>query len=130
MKGKAIIRQVLLDHGIAREDFLSLRRDKHLVEARRDAARRLSEAHFSRAQIGKMMKRCEDTIRFYIDDRTRDYKAELLRNKFGMRFLDAGTREIVLEFARLEQTKPEIIIAQWVAARAEYEASERARVAA
>lgn len=129
MRGAQIIRQVLLDHGIAREDFLGLRRDKHLVAARQDAAKRLSAANFSRRQIGRMMKRTSETIRFYVDQKTRDYKAQLNRDKYGLRFLDVGTREIVLDFARLEDTKPEIVIAQWVAERARYEAEQKARAA-
>lgn len=128
-RGKSIIRDVLKEHQICADDFFGLRRDKHLTAARYDAAQRLRHADYSWSAIGRLMKRNHSTIRHYCLPDRRQRQKEVYRDKWAMRFMDAGTREVVLAFAEAHDTKPEVIIAQWVADRADYEAREKARAA-
>ena len=124
-RGKSIIRDVLSEHQICADDFFGLRRDKHLTLARTDAAKRLHAAGYDWSSMARIMKRNHSTVRYYVLSSHRDRKRQYYRDKYAMRFMDAGTREVVLAAAEAEGAKPEVIIAQWVADRALHEAQAK-----
>lgn len=124
-RGRKIINEVLHEHELCADDFFGLRRDKHLTTARYDAAQRLRAAGYGWSAIGRLMKRNHSTVRHYCLPERRQRQMESYRDKWAMRLMDAGTREIVFAAARAEGTKPGIIIAQWVNERASYEAQAK-----
>jgi chromosomal replication initiation ATPase DnaA len=65
MRGKAIIREVMRQFNIGPKDFFGTSRVTHLVNARRDAIRQLTEAGFSLAAIARLTKRHYSTVQYW-----------------------------------------------------------------
>lgn len=129
MNSREIIKTVLRERHIGAEDFFSRNRDNHLVSARKEAALRMNKAGYSPSFIARAIKRNYTTVMYYLSESFQARKAATYRNRRVLKFLDPVARDVILETARLEETTPEVIIAQWVNERAQYEASAKARAA-
>lgn len=66
MKGRAIIKGVLLRSGIGAKDFFGPSRFRHMSQARRTAAVELSQAGLSKSAIARLIKRDEKTVRYHL----------------------------------------------------------------
>ncbi len=129
MRNVKIINSVLLDHGICREDLLGRSRLTQLVEARKDAACRLSDAGYSRGMIARFLKRDHHTIVYYLDGRVQQMKNEKDRNRSPLYWLEPHVRQAVQEAAACEGVPVRDIIARWVADRAGWESAQKVRAA-
>jgi hypothetical protein len=116
MTAQQIIDSVLQAHRLGREDFFSRHRHSHLVMARKDAARRLKAISLSSAQIARLLRRDEGTIRFYLDE-----TGEKQRN-YALRHLGPVAKATLIAVAKAKHVDPAVIAAQWITERAEYEA--------
>ena len=128
LRARVIIETVLRDHHLHAEDFYSTGRGKDLVEARRDAGKKLIEIGYSSTRIGRMLKRDHSTVLNYLDIH-RKRKGEYYAGKALMKHLTPEARQIVLDYAKTENVKPHVVIAQWINERATYEAEAKLRAA-
>jgi hypothetical protein len=128
-KGRGIVRQVLADHGLDADEFFGRGRFAPLVAARRDAARRLRDSGFSWVQTARILKRNEDTIRCYLTEAMQTARRDRMRERRAFTFMPADVVEIIIAFAKAENVKPEVLIAQWASERALYEAQAKVRAA-
>lgn len=129
MKSAEIIKAVLLDYAISREDLLGRSRLPQLVEARKDAARRLSDAGYGRGMIARFLKRDHHTIVYYLDGRIQQAKNENNRNRQPLYWLEPHVRQTVQEVAASEGVPVRDVIARWVADRAGWETAQKVRAA-
>lgn len=120
-----IIRSVLRQHMIHKDDFYSACREPNLVAARIDAAKQLREAGKTIGQIALALKRSNDTIRYYLEPGIKRRKTAKHTETWPLSWLDPDARKVVVDYALAEETSPRVIIAQWIAERASYEASQK-----
>lgn len=128
MKSRDIINAVLADRNICADDFYSRFRDPHFVAARMDCARRLRDAGYEYAAIGRFMKRNPTTILYYLNEDMRARKKDYYSARGALKYLPDHIRAIVSEYAKAKNTTPRAIVSDWISDRAKYEA--RAREAA
>jgi len=126
MTAKEIIQSVLRQHHVDREEFFSHCRHQDLVVARIDAAKQLREVGKSIGQIAIALKRSRDTIRYYLEPGIKRRRGEKYRADWPLAWLDPESRKVVIDHALVEQTTPSVIVARWIAERAEYEATTTA----
>lgn len=67
MKGRAIIKDVLRRTKVRPWDFFGPCREKHVVQARRAAAIEMDKLGFSRAAIGRLIKRDPTTVHYHLE---------------------------------------------------------------
>lgn len=118
-----IISSVLAKHRVDPLDFFSTSRDCDLTEARRDAARQLSEAGFTHTRIAKLLRRDRSTIDYYLEQTGRS------RLHAMMEPLPTEVKQTVKAIAEAEGVTVYALIREWISERATYEAQMKARAA-
>lgn len=116
---RKLLREVMADHRICADDFFSGIREKHLVAARMDAARRLRACSYSVCHIGRILKRDHTTVRYYLDGDTRAKKQRRAGQRYVPPYLDNKTRLVIERVAAQQGVKPVDVVARWVSERAQ-----------
>jgi hypothetical protein len=129
MNARDIIKAVLLDRGLCAEDFFSQLRLKHLVDARKDAARRMRDHGYAAIFIARKLKRNHTTVLFYLDEARQQRKRAKGFELWMLGKFAPHAAEVVKAVAQAEGKQPADVIAEWVAERAEYEARAKVRAA-
>lgn len=75
----SIVLQVCRDLKVYEAEFFGRGRDARLVEARREAIRRLQAADFSGAAIARVMRRSHSTIYYWLNSNIRETKRRRAR---------------------------------------------------
>jgi hypothetical protein len=114
MRGDKIIQQVMREHLLGPSDFFGSCRQPHLVAARKAAALRLTEMGLSSSQVGKLLRRNHTTVINLINPQFRARKQQRYANARAVRLLNPEARARILKTASLEETTPDVIIAQLI----------------
>jgi hypothetical protein len=75
MKGYAIVRAVMAERRLGKEDFFHSKFPEH-VKARRIAIKRLHEAGLNKSEIGRAVQRTQCTIRYWLSKEVRERKRQ------------------------------------------------------
>ena len=118
---KRIIKQILSDYDITREELLSNRRYGGLMEARRDAAHRLRHAGFNICRIGKILRRDHTTICQYFSEQMASRKADRIRLSRLLEAVPEDARAVITRTAEAGGVHPYAIVRSWLVERAALE---------
>jgi hypothetical protein len=126
-----ILASVKRTHAVTTSELIGPSRDPEAVAARADAAQRLKMAGFRAAHIARILKRNPTVIGDYLHGQYRGGKNDgrFVSMPFG-KHLPREVRDVVIEMARISNTTPEIILAEWICERATYELEAKSREAA
>ncbi|WP_024516804.1 hypothetical protein [Bradyrhizobium sp. Tv2a-2] len=124
-----ILNRVLAQHRVEAIDFFSTCRAGDLTAARRAAAQELKAAGFAVTRIAHILRRNHRTIGYYLYGGSNDARRNRSRTYEMLKALDPSTMETVLAIAKAEGVSPYVLIREWIAERATYEAAAKARAA-
>ena len=120
-----ILASVRRFHRVTMAQLLSASRAPEIVAARADAAQRLKICGFHAARIARILNRDPSVISSYLNGKYCGGKKDKRFTSVSLGKIPSDVREVVTEVARLSDTTPEIIVAEWVCERAMYEASAK-----
>lgn len=129
-KRKQILSAVMAEHGFGSEDFFSRRRTDDLVDARRDAAKRLLAAGFAPRRVAEILKRNVSTITYYASGEMKSQKRWRARVWRLLHMLPNEDRETIQRLATARCVSPYDMARDWLIERARFEASNVERLAA
>jgi hypothetical protein len=127
---KRIIKQILYDYDITREELLGGRRYGGLMEARKDAAHRLRHAGFNICRIGKILRRDHTTICQYFSEQMATRKADRVRLARLLEALPEGARDVIKQNACSQGVHPYDVVRAWLIERAAAESGVKVLEAA
>lgn len=127
---KQIIRGVLDEFDVTRDELLGNGRSGGLMEARRKAAERLKDAGFNISRIARILRRNHTTICNYFLDEMRERKRDRVRLAKLLEVMPDDVRKTIESVAIVEAVHPYTVLKEWVCERARYEAEAKARSAA
>lgn len=123
---KRIIKQILDEYDITREELLGNRRYGALVEARRDAAHRLRHAGFKTCRIGKILRRDHTTICQYFSEQMGPRKLDRVRLARLLEAVPEDARAVITRAAEAVGVHPYAVVREWLVERAAVEAGRMA----
>lgn len=121
-----ILASVSRNHAVSLKELMGASRSPEAVAARADAAQRLSMAGFRGTRIAQILKRDRTVVDDYLHGRYRGGRDDGRFNSLGAH-LPLDIRHVILETARLSRTTPEVVIAEWLRERAQYELDAKSR---
>lgn len=120
--GDRAIDAILKKHGVSRADFHGAKRAAKFCAARMEVATSLRAMGFTVARISILMDRDHSTVGWFLYPKIREYRRNRVRANWqkysALQKYEPDVRAAVLRAARETDTKPNLIIAQWVTERA------------
>jgi hypothetical protein len=117
-----ILDMVCVEYGVTMEDLLGKRRMPVFVDARKDAARRLSEIGFSISRIAQILKRDHTTIEFYFGKKEMRQRTGDHPSGYRMRmWLPEDLRAAIGACAARRGITPSAVFLEWLRERAAQE---------